>query len=88
MIIWLVIFMAMAILAQFLWARMVQKLREHRIQYEGSAYNLDALREYQRLVRQPLVGADERRLLLWVYLSMALTWAAFLGLLVSAVTDL
>ena len=82
-IIWLIAFFGAAIAAQVLWARMVRTLREHHVSYSVSPYNLEALRAYHRFVRRPLVTVEEEKLLRWVYVTMALTWGAFLGLLAS-----
>jgi hypothetical protein len=81
LIVWFLIFMAVAIPAQVLWARMLRTLREHGIQYDHWGYDLDALVKYRRLVRQGSAGVDQRRLLWWLYATMALAWAAFIGLL-------
>jgi len=78
---WGIAFLALAITAHRLWARMVSSLRQHSIAFIDVGYQLDALAKYTRFVRDGRADADERRLLWLVWGSMALSWLAFLGLL-------
>jgi hypothetical protein len=85
-LVWFFIFIATALPAQLLWSRMLKTLREHEISYERWGYHLGALMKYHRFARESHADEGEKRLLWWVYVATAATWAAFLGFLVSGVT--
>ena len=82
---WGIAFLALAITAHRRWARMVSSLRQHSIAFIDAGYQLDALAKYARFVRDGRADADERRLLWLVWATMALSWLAFLGLLIVGV---
>jgi hypothetical protein len=84
-LVWLLIFIAGAVPTQVLWSRMVGVLRAHQVSYIDTGYQLSALAAYHRFVRDGRADTQQKRLLLWVYVGMAFTWLAFLGLLVFGV---
>jgi len=84
-LVWIFIFSAAAVTAQLLWSRMLKTLRAHDISYDRWG-RLGGLIEYHRFAREGSADDGDKRLLRWVYVALAATWAAFIGLLVSVVT--
>jgi len=80
-LVWFVLFIVVAVPTQRLWSRMVGILRAHQVSYIDTGYQLNALVAYRRFVRGGRADAEHKRLLLWIYVGMASTWLAFLGLL-------
>jgi len=85
-LVWFFIFIAAAVPAQLLWSSMLKTLREHEIRYERWGYHLRALMKYHRFAREGPADEGVKRLLWWVYVASAATWAAFIGFLASGVT--
>ena len=84
-LVWFLLFISVAVPTQVLWSRMVDILRAHHVSHIDTGYQLSALRAYRHFVRDGRADAEQKRLLPRIYVGMAFTWLAFLGLLVFGV---
>ena len=82
---WWLVFMLGVVPANLLWGRMLRVLDRHNVAYSIFGGHWAALARFRSIARQTPENSEERRLLRWVYLTMAWCLIAFIGFAMSGI---